>query len=175
MDDFSRWRSRAWCPFRLAVLAAWVGLTLALAAYGQVSPEEHKKHHPGQDKAGQTPEKMGGGMEGMGGVMEGMGKAPPKELYPSLMSLPDLPPEKREEGPAAGPRADALGDGADGRRAGPAVPGDGAGGLRRHAGGDGAGSTRDLSNVSAAPVFLVSRPSPDSVGNRAWRPLVWRI
>ncbi|MBY0514187.1 MAG: 2Fe-2S iron-sulfur cluster binding domain-containing protein [Gemmataceae bacterium] len=93
-------RSRAWCPFCLAVLAACVGLALALPARGQVSKEEHEKHHPAKDKAGQ-PQGKKGGMEGMGGMMEGMGgmhgKAPPKELYPSLMSLPDLPPEKREE------------------------------------------------------------------------------
>ena len=36
---------------------------------------------------------MGGGM---GDMMSGMGK-PPKELYPSLMSLPDLTPENRAE------------------------------------------------------------------------------
>jgi ferredoxin-NADP reductase len=33
----------------------------------------------------------------MGEMMRGMGAAPPKELYPSLMDLPDLPPEKRAE------------------------------------------------------------------------------
>jgi ferredoxin-NADP reductase len=36
-----------------------------------------------------------GGMEGMGGMMGGMGAAPPKELYPSLMDLPELSPEQR--------------------------------------------------------------------------------
>ncbi len=36
-------------------------------------------------------------MEGMAGMMAGMGKAPPKEQYPSLMSLPELPAERREE------------------------------------------------------------------------------
>ena len=40
---------------------------------------------------------MGGGMEGMEKMMEGMGKAPPKELYPTLMSFPDLTPEQREQ------------------------------------------------------------------------------
>ena len=40
---------------------------------------------------------MGGMMEGMGKMMEGMGASPPKELYPSLMDLPNLPPEKRAE------------------------------------------------------------------------------
>jgi len=41
---------------------------------------------------------MGGMMEGgMGKMMEGMGASPPKELYPSLMDLPNLPPERRAE------------------------------------------------------------------------------
>ena len=37
---------------------------------------------------------MGGGM---GEMMKEMGKPPPKELYPLLMDVPDLPPEKRAE------------------------------------------------------------------------------
>ena len=36
-------------------------------------------------------------MEGMGEMMKNMGKPPPKELYPSLMVLPELTPEKRLE------------------------------------------------------------------------------
>ncbi len=36
-------------------------------------------------------------MQGMGEMMRSMGAAPPKEIYPSLMDLPDLPPEKRTE------------------------------------------------------------------------------
>jgi len=94
--------------FALSVFAVLIGLAFALPGYGQVSPEEHKKHHPGQDKEkdkagmpgmagdkGMGKEK-GGGMD-MGKMMEGMGKAPPKELYPTLMSLPDLTPEQREQ------------------------------------------------------------------------------
>ena len=47
---------------------------------------------------GEGPAKgMGGGMEGMDKMMEGMGKAPPRELYPTLMSLPELTPEQREQ------------------------------------------------------------------------------
>ena len=34
---------------------------------------------------------------GMGDMMEGMHAAPPKELFPSLMDLPELSPEKRAE------------------------------------------------------------------------------
>jgi ferredoxin-NADP reductase len=78
-------------------MALGLGLLLAVPAGGQMSPEEHAKHHPGKDQAGPAQGKMGGGMESMGGMMEGMGKAPPKEQYPSLMSLPELTPERREE------------------------------------------------------------------------------
>lgn len=35
-------------------------------------------------------------MSGMGSMMEGMGKPPPKELYPTLMTLPELSPEQRK-------------------------------------------------------------------------------
>ncbi len=36
-------------------------------------------------------------MSGMGEMMKGMGKPPRKEIYPSLMALPELTPEKRLE------------------------------------------------------------------------------
>ena len=36
-------------------------------------------------------------MEGMGEMMKNMGKPPPKELYPTLMALPELTSEKRRE------------------------------------------------------------------------------
>lgn len=39
----------------------------------------------------------GGMMEQMGEMMKSMGKPPPKELYPSLMALPELTPEKRQQ------------------------------------------------------------------------------
>lgn len=77
------------CFSRLSMIAVSIGLAVTLNSYGQVSKEEHEKHHPGQSK-----EKASGGMEGM---MGGMGKTPSKELYPSLMSLPELTPVKREE------------------------------------------------------------------------------
>lgn len=45
-----------------------------------------------------APGGMGGMMEGgMDKMMEQMGAPPPKELYPSLMDLPSLPPERRAE------------------------------------------------------------------------------
>lgn len=36
-------------------------------------------------------------MEGMGEMMKGMGMPTAKEMYPSLMALPELTPEKRQE------------------------------------------------------------------------------
>jgi len=94
----------------LAILGLCVPLTVfVLPSLAQVSPEEHAKHHPGQAQqpasgpAGMAPPAgVGppGGMEGMGDMakmMEGMGKPPPKELYPSLMALPELTPEQRKE------------------------------------------------------------------------------
>ncbi|WP_233578891.1 FAD-binding oxidoreductase [Tautonia sociabilis] len=87
------------------MFAVSVGLALALPSYGQVSPEEHAQHHPGAATAGPpsaTPPAGpmsgmmgGGGMGGMGEMMEQMHGPPPKELYPSLMALPELPPERR--------------------------------------------------------------------------------
>jgi ferredoxin-NADP reductase len=71
-------------------------LALVGPAFGQ-TPEEHAKHHPapGMNSAsapgamgGNQP--TGGGMGGgMGEMMKKMGTPPPKELYPSLMALPD--------------------------------------------------------------------------------------
>ena len=71
--------------------------------------EEHASHHPDQ-APGATPaasamppgEKPAekppdAGMADMGKMMEGMGKAPPKELYPTLMALPELTSDKRRE------------------------------------------------------------------------------
>lgn len=66
--------------FRLGRIMLAMLLLIGVATsplYGQVSPEEHAKHHPGQAKGGSgaaKPSGMGGGM--MGGGMtggEGMG------------------------------------------------------------------------------------------------------
>lgn len=88
-------------------------ITTASTTYAQVSPEEHAQHHPGQTggaagspSMGGPPEEagpqngmggmMGGGMGGMmDGMMKKMGAPKPKDLYPSLMELPDLPMERR--------------------------------------------------------------------------------
>jgi hypothetical protein len=85
-------------------------VSFSSGALGQMSAEEHASHHPG---AGATPAPMpaggmgppadvgppGGtsGMGGMGKMMEGMGKPPPKDVYPSLMAIPEFTPEKRTE------------------------------------------------------------------------------
>jgi ferredoxin-NADP reductase len=94
------------------VLAFFVWLFAALfatGAFGQISPEEHARHHPGAAGAQQptsAPAGMGppagvgppGGMEGMGDMMKMMGGTPPKkELYPSLMNMPEFSPEKRSQ------------------------------------------------------------------------------
>src|ERR1700675_2059906 len=52
---------------------------------------------PGAMGGNQPAGAAGGGMaEGMGEMMKGMGTPPPKELYPSLMALPDeVSPEER--------------------------------------------------------------------------------
>ena len=92
---------------RCALVAALV-FVLAGVAIAQMSPEEHASHHGGQAQQ-QTaspsnpgtpmgpPAGAGPSMGGMGEMMKQMGTSPPKELYPSLMSLPNLPPEKRAE------------------------------------------------------------------------------
>lgn len=93
----------------LILTVLWVALMGTSLAYGQVSPEEHKKHHPGEagpgnvgpaDKGpgmrGGMMRGKGGGMSGMmDGMMEKMGAPKPKEMYPKLMDLPDLPMEER--------------------------------------------------------------------------------
>ena len=92
---------------RIGVLAlSTIMLLAALTSpvIAQVSPEEHAKHHPEEAGGGSKPGGMGGMMggmmgEGMGGMMdsmmEKMGAPKPKEMYPRLMDLPDLPMEER--------------------------------------------------------------------------------
>jgi hypothetical protein len=93
------WRWARPDPFPYAALAAvWLGLAFAGAALAQVSPDEHAKHHPPQGQGTQPGTPAAQGMVGgMGGMMEHGGKQAPRELYPSLMSLPEFTPEKRAE------------------------------------------------------------------------------
>ncbi len=86
------------------VLYLLVGLFLAADVRAQTA-EEHASHHPAATAdvspaaAAMPPgdKPPGAGMGDMGKMMEGMGKPPPKELYPSLMALPELTPERRRE------------------------------------------------------------------------------
>ena len=93
-------RGQASRPLLTWVILVGMGLIVTPPGYGQVSPEEHQKHHPGQ--AGPPEGSLGGPPKGMmggqgGGMMGGMGGSPPRGLYPSLMSLPELTPENRAE------------------------------------------------------------------------------
>ena len=106
----ARWRQAFWL------------VSVVTGAMAQVSPEEHASHHPGGEEADGQSAESGGGMGpgnkkgpgpgaggggmmgggaggggGMGGMMEKMGAPKPKDLYPSLISLPELTPEKRAE------------------------------------------------------------------------------
>ncbi len=75
-------------------------MMLCALGNGQTSPDEHAAHHPGPTAGGTNASGtggMGGMMEGMGEMMKGMFTPPPKELYPSLMALPELTPEQRRE------------------------------------------------------------------------------
>ena len=93
---------RSIARFAPALFIVFAGLSVS-PIYGQVSSEEHKKHHPNKSgpgnagPAGKGPGMMGGPGGGMGKMMEKMGAPKPKEMYPRLMDLPDLPMEKRNE------------------------------------------------------------------------------
>jgi len=103
--------------FQWSIFGLLVGLMWAHPAYGQMSAEEHASHHPDQaagaapaaDATPGAPANSAGGMGGgdmaggggagggMGDMMKDMGKAPPLELYPTLMNLKDQTPEQRTE------------------------------------------------------------------------------
>jgi len=84
----------------------FVFLTLfwfASPTMAQVSPEEHASHHPAEEASeegdaeasdGAEPSAPAGG--GMGSMM-GELEPPPKDLYPSLMSMPDLSAQELKE------------------------------------------------------------------------------
>lgn len=116
-DTISKSMPRCTWPTTFTALVLLFVVT-ASTAIAQVSPEEHAAHHPEEANAnaggsgtrgmggppdGAGPKNgmggmMGGGMGGMmDGMMEKMGAPKPKDLYPSLMELPDLPIERRGE------------------------------------------------------------------------------
>ena len=92
----------------------WVAILISLPQFS-IAQTDHEKHHPkpqtstsmtpGADLSDSSKGMAGGKVEGMGGemgemmkeMMSQMGKAPAKGLYPSLMQLPDLSPEKTDE------------------------------------------------------------------------------
>lgn len=122
MTDGSLARTHRQSFLAVAVIAACF-LMLAGTGYAQFSPEEHASHHPNQangssgaaggegqkggvgnlgggppgGKGGSPGGMMGGPGGGMDKMMEKMGAPKPKALYPTLMSLPDLPFEQRAE------------------------------------------------------------------------------
>lgn len=106
--------------FRTTGSITFLAAILIVAASSSIAqtPDEHAKHHPKKTSSDSaavmnkmanakdsnsamsdtTADKKSAGMgEGMGDMMKEMGKAPTKEIYPLLMQLPDLSPEKRNE------------------------------------------------------------------------------
>ena len=105
---------------RLSAVALASALVWTVAQ-AQAPPQDHTVHHPGENAnaqtatptptptpAGQPTPAQSGQMAmpsatGSGGMMEGgmgemMGRGvPPRELFPSLMDLPELSPERRSE------------------------------------------------------------------------------
>ena len=74
------------------------GKDAAMPAAGTDAPMAGMGGGAGKDAATGGGGMMGGGMEGMmDGMMKKMGAPPPKDLYPSLMSLPELTTEQREQ------------------------------------------------------------------------------
>ncbi len=84
-----------------AMVVAGMSVVVFSATTGaaQVSPEEHRQHHPEQAGGGAPGAgEDGGSGGGMGGMMdsmmERMGAPAPKEMYPRLMDLPELSTEQ---------------------------------------------------------------------------------
>src|SRR6266536_3563981 len=85
-----------------ALVIASIGILMSIRASAQISAEEHASHHPTQGAspgmAASPGTSAGGGMMGeMSKMMEGMHGVPPKQLYPTLMSLPTLSAEQRQQ------------------------------------------------------------------------------
>ena len=121
LHRFAARRRLAWhllrvAPFRIAAL-----LVLSVLTASAQTPQGHEQHHPkppasqpqpaqpstaapdqpstpapGSDPA-QSGGPMGGMRQGMGEQMCCGGAPPPSPLYPSLMAVPELTPERRQE------------------------------------------------------------------------------
>lgn len=88
------------------ILPQTIILLSSVFVFGQSTPDQHIQHHPQTVEASPlptaaastpTPKMSNTNTGGMSEMMNGMGKSPPKEIYPSLMELPNLTPEKRAE------------------------------------------------------------------------------
>lgn len=86
----TRW---GWLLLLVLTTVGFGGVT-ASPVLGQVPAAEHEKHHAGQGQGKPDGMPPSGPQAGM---MGGMATNQPRELYPSLMSLPELTPEKRQE------------------------------------------------------------------------------
>lgn len=105
-DWTTRGRTRTLSRTGLAALLVLVTLVPARAQ----TPDEHQQHHPtaaanatplaptqpAMPGSSPAPSPQGSGMMGQG-MAEMMGAPPPKALYASLMDLPELTPERRQE------------------------------------------------------------------------------
>ncbi len=89
-------------------IIAYVAIAASLCAFLLIdgvraqTAEEHARHHPDQAatpaQPGASPAVAPGGMMGgLGEMMSGMHGPPPKQLYPTLMSLPALSADQRKQ------------------------------------------------------------------------------
>ncbi len=125
-ETWSTWRNTFFQQSLLSILLAFIFCLTTNYAFAQQSQAEHESHHPDlqagspqnqpntaitgsqtmASPAGMMGQGKGPGGAGPGGMMppafmdkmmEKMGAPKPKDLYPTLMALPDLPQEQREE------------------------------------------------------------------------------
>ena len=88
---------------RPSVSALVLVVSLAVPAIAQPGPEGHEGHHPEASPASSETQgsssntSTGHGEGGMGAMMERMGVPPPRELYPEMMRLEGLTPERRND------------------------------------------------------------------------------
>lgn len=86
-----------------SAVAIFVMLSLSGSAkHLEAQPDAHEQHHPenksAADPSPAVPDALTpGGVGGMEKMMEQLAAPPPKELYPSLMDLPNVSPERRTE------------------------------------------------------------------------------
>ena len=106
MKTASLSRTTGWAALCLLALL----LSLETTARAQGGPGDHESHHPEAAGGPTDPDTEapggarspagGGGMAGMGDMeqmMERMGVPPPRELYPEMMRLEGLTPERQRE------------------------------------------------------------------------------